>query len=218
MTDDIIKPEKKPVTVMDIQPPGNSITPSQPERQTDALVDTTNVQPTTTSIEVKSEDVAPAAPAAESVSEAVDFNPEVAPEEPAPVSTESVSDSAVQSERHTEPEASAGEAPVVQTETQEKPVLAATPAPKKHNRTPLLAVILAVVIAGVFAVFTIMAYRSNDTDTAAPAGSSESQKQDDSEVLRQETSELKALVDEIATQEEPAEFNANDVNDAALGL
>lgn len=101
------------------------------------------------------------------------------------------------------------------------PVLAAQQPEHKSHRAPILVIICAVVIAGVFATVAVLAYMSNPKsvtggDTSQqPAGNAA---QEDTANATDVTETEKAIDNSLSGVDDTADYNDAEVSDTELGL
>lgn len=101
------------------------------------------------------------------------------------------------------------------------PVLAAQQTEHKSHRAPIVAIICAVVIAGVFATVAVLAYMSNPNagtngDTSQQPASSTVQ--EDTATATDVTETEKAIDDSLSGVDDAADYNDAEVSDTTLGL
>ncbi len=102
----------------------------------------------------------------------------------------------------------------------EAPVLAAVAQPKQKHRTPILAVVCAVVVAGTFAALAVYAFLGSqeprDTTTAPQASQ---QPAAASKATTDDVDSTNAAIDDsLKTIDDTADYNDNAVSDTTLGL
>lgn len=101
------------------------------------------------------------------------------------------------------------------------PALAAQQPEHKSHRAPILAIVCAVVVAGVFAAFAVLAYMSNpdsgtNSDTNQQATSNTPK--EDSATAADVTETEKAIDDSLSGVDDAADYNDAEMSDTTLGL
>lgn len=126
-----------------------------------------------------------------------------------------------QDEATTEQTSAAGDDPVKTDETTETTPaptpLAAAPAPKSSgHKTPIVAIVLAVLIAACLAVFAIFAY--NKSNEPAPAKQNDTSQTED-KATEADVDEVIQDVDQTLNgANDETDFDTNSINDSSLGL
>ena len=95
------------------------------------------------------------------------------------------------------------------------PVLAAVATGHKSHRTPILAVVLAIIIAGAFAAVAVLVYLSNPGAQQSPNSNTV---QEDQATEADVTATDKAIDDSLSSTDDATDYNNAGVSDATLGL
>jgi hypothetical protein len=104
---------------------------------------------------------------------------------------------------------------------QAAPILAAIAPGRKSNRAPILAVITAIIISGIFAAVAVTMYLSNSdtkqsTDSSQQANSSTGQ--ENTATTEDVTATEKAIDDGLGGVNDATDYNEAGMSDASLGL
>lgn len=97
--------------------------------------------------------------------------------------------------------------------------VAPVPPPKHHSKGPVLAISLAVVLAGVFGVFAVFAYKQSAKDGSTTSTPAVSQQAAQDKMAPTDVDETNAAVDQsLTTVDDAADYDSNSLNDTSLGL
>lgn len=139
---------------------------------------------------------------------AMDFQPRFAQEEqPTPIPPPAGSPV---------PEQPASPAPA----TEGAPVLAAIAQPHKSHRAPIMAIVSAIVLTGVFAAIAVLAYTSDSNPKQAADSNQQitDTTQDNAATATDVTETEKAIDDSLSGADDASDFNDADMSDTTLGL
>lgn len=124
-----------------------------------------------------------------------------------PVATEPVSNASISS-------------PVFDQPTTDPSPLAAVPqAPKKHSRTPFVAIGIAVSLAVVFGAFTVVTYMKSDKTSSTTAQQNNAAATTVEKVAPSEADDTTSAVDtSLQSVDDSKDYDTNTLSDASLGL
>lgn len=188
--------EAQPKPVMDIQPPKPAATAPVVSDETELVVQS----------DAEAENTAAA-------------EPEIAPVVSEAPTQEDTATSSTEVVEETNPRVETE--PKTEETPPEQPALAAVAKPHKRSRTPILAVVIAVLVAGAFGVLAVLAYRNSQKPATNTDTSQQSTAKEES-TEKATPADVDETIDEIDKAlndtDDEADFDDNSLSDTTLSL